>query len=237
MAPRKRQLLDLLRTQQREAQQRAPIPSRAPASVPPHAPAAAPAPVAAAPSAPAHSAPAAPQSTLLTRTRQAPSWRPWVLRAAFVAVWLVLLVWLVSRLWPDGAEPSDAGKLAGGGAPAAAPPESASRGAGAPAAPSAPPAQGPTYGVLAITYQGAAHEQQAAEIALELREALKPHPVTVRKHTKSGKTWFEVLIGQETDRTRLDALVAQVRALSLASQPGKKPFSDAFVKQIPATTP
>jgi hypothetical protein len=215
MAPRKRQLLDLLRTQQREAQPRAPASPAAPvASVP--------------------SAPAAPQSTLLTRTRQAPSWRPWLLRGAFVAVWLVLLVWLVSRLWPDGADPAGPGNTAGGNPPAAAAPESASHAAGAPPA---PPAQGPLYGVLAITYQGAAHEQQAAATALELREALKPHPVTVRKYTKSGKTWFEVLIGQEADRARLDALVSQVRALSLASQPGKKPFSDAFVKTIPATTP
>ncbi len=208
MVPRKRELLDVLRNQRKESSAHAPVAPQ-PSSVPSH-------------------------------SRSAtPPWRGWILRLAFVLVWVALVLWLISFLWPDKAPPAAPPQAQ---TPATQTPPQTPPGApgGANPAPAgnhpAAPADAPAYGVLAITYQGSANESQATAIALEMRDTLRLPDVQVRKHNDRGKTWYEIYVGREAEKSALDALLKRVRGLSLPSQPGQKPFADAFVKRIPSTT-
>lgn len=169
---------------------------------------------------------------MAARNRSLPPWLPLAFRWAFGLAWVVLIIWLITLLWPDGgaAQPEESVQTPGSAAPANPPPAQ-------PAAPQTPPASSaPRYGILAITYQGTANEKLATNLAIQLRDQLQPQPVQVRKHSEGGKTWYEVFIGQADDKAGLETLLKQVRSLSLPDQPGKKPFADAFIKRIPVTT-
>lgn len=215
MAPRKRELLEVLRNQRKEAST---LSQPTPAPVP-------------APS----------------RTRSSSGRSAWPLRILFGIVWLAIVVWLVAYLWPDGETKPDSGTAQ---SPPASPPSAASGqtpAAGSsgqdhaqqpPVTPSRPATGGDAraYGILAITYEGAAQEAQATAIALEMRDSMGLPDVQVRRHQERGKVWYEIYVGRATEKSELDALLKKVRGQSLPSQPGKKPFDSAYVRAIPTTT-
>lgn len=158
------------------------------------------------------------------------------LRWGFGLLWIILIFWLISLLWPDkdSLNPGSAAQgvpTAPPAAPLASPPQ-------APAAAANPPpaAAAASYGILAITYQGTSNEQQAVSIAVQLRDQLQPQPVQVRKHMDGGRTYYEVFIGQAAAKADLKNLLEQVRGLTLQSQPGSRPFHDAYITRIPKTT-
>lgn len=215
MAPRKRELLEVLRNQRKEASAHA-QPSPAPAPAP-------------------------------SRPRSSSGRSPWPLRIFFGLVWIAVVVWLIAYLWNDqdpaapetpgnaGAPPT-AGVPSGPQSPtgAATPPNQPQERAQQP--PPAPGADARVYGILAITYEGAAQEAQATAIALEMRDSMGLPEVQVRKHQDRGKVWYEIYVGRANDKSALDALLKKVRGQSLPSQPGKKPFESAYVRAIPTTT-
>lgn len=208
MASRKRQLLDVLRAQHRAQ----------PIDLPVHAPA---------------EAPRLASASAGSRKRSFPVWLPLALRWGFGLGWVVLIVWLITLLWPDSTASKSPLTVPETPRTAPADPQKPAPGVTNPPAVS----DAPRYGILAITYEGTANEKQATSIAITLRDLLQPQTVQVRKHTDRGKTWFEVFIGQAGEKKALEALLKQVRGLSLPDQPGKKPFADAFIKTIPNTTP
>jgi hypothetical protein len=158
--------------------------------------------------------------------------------------WVVLIIWLITLLWPNGSDPGSGNSGSGNssGQEAGVPNETGTPPTAPAATPPAVPAkQQPAaaasrYGILAITYQGTANEKLATSLAIELRDRLQPQPVQVRKVSGDGKTWYEIFVGEAEEKSALDALLKQVRGLSPSDQPGKKPFTDAFIKRIPQTT-
>ncbi|RMH04596.1 MAG: hypothetical protein D6702_02780 [Planctomycetota bacterium] len=219
MAPRKAELLDLMRKQRAASGQR---PAEAPRPAPQPAPADE-----------ERRRPARPRRSASARASRAawPLALPWASLALALLLVVPLVWWLVGAL--GGGQPVEAGGAAGVAAAAA---RAAGDSASAPPPAESAAAAAPSYGVVAIQYdRTAANVERAVQVAKELVGllGLDYHLGQVLEYGD----WIRIYFGRSdrADDPELASLRERLAGLEYPPGSGRHEFRTAYVARIPVT--